>query len=246
MLPLIPIFIGAGGIAALVALLSSDSKKALHPEIKGMLAAAERTGDEQLIVEAALFADREKMPAVAQAIRKRLIGLNVENPNYVHTSPFPSIANDVQWTKFVNCSKAATPHAVTAAFHFGYFLFGVRRLVDLQIMRNPKQITFQGKRVWSGEWIPPWTLKRFLADTAEQYRVLTASVMDYAKRIGVNPILRASLGKIIDGRTVTLSGLLSVCHRAGFAGAQSWVRNAKDRAKFTATSEGFAKCNGIF
>jgi hypothetical protein len=214
-------------------------------DVARLLKQATDTGNPELVKQAAELAAKQGHAALAAAISKRYNGLLVERSTYTYKSPFPKIA-DAKWTRFVNCMKAASPYLVTPTFNFGLFAFAVRRLCDLKVMRNPKQIDFKGKRVWSADWVEPWTLKRFLADTASQYRLFVASNVDYGSRIVLTKALRQALGSVIDGQRVTLSGLLAVCHKAGFAGAQSWVKSAKDRIKFAATTAAFGKCNGIF
>lgn len=251
MAPIVPVIIvAAGSLIGAISFLMGQNPKARKlegstPEVDALLERARETGNVDFVRQAAEVASRAGLASLAAAISKRYNGLLVEGSTFTYRSPFPGVP-DAKWTRYVNCSKAAGPGVVTAAFCFGLFLFAVRRLCDLQVMRQPKQIDFRGKRVWSADWVAPWTLKRFLADSAGQYKLFVASNVDYAARIALTPSLRAVVGKVIDNHKVSLSGLLAVCHRAGFTGAQGWVANAKDRVKFAATTAAFQKCNGIF
>jgi hypothetical protein len=54
------------------------------------------------------------------------------------------------------------------------------------------------------------------------------------------------IGTEIEGKPITLSGLLGVVHVAGIAGLNGWLSDEKQRQKFTKTTEMFHKTTGIF
>lgn len=247
MVALVPLIVASSIVGAISLLMgrSEDTTLPAPDDVARLLKQAADTGNPELVKQAAELAARQGHASLAAAISKRYNGLLVERSTYTYRSPFPKVP-DAKWTRFVNCSKTASPYLVTASFNFGLFGFGVRRLCDLRLMSKPQQIEFKGKRVWSADWVAPWTLKRFLVDTASQYRLFVASNVDYGSRIVLTPKLRQCLGAVIDGQKVTLSGLLAVCHKAGFVGAQSWVGSQRDRQKFAATTAAFNRCNGIF
>jgi hypothetical protein len=55
------------------------------------------------------------------------------------------------------------------------------------------------------------------------------------------------VGTEVDGVPLTLSGVLSVAHRAGLPGLSSWVVNPRDRQRFSRnTTAYFTRGNGLF
>jgi hypothetical protein len=258
-IPVIPIIL-VGGLIGIIALLLDRKKEPtsklidkpidkepikLSPKIKVLVGKAEIEKNPKPLLVAAIVAKQEGNIPLANALKKRSDGMKVEQGLVVYKSPFPNVSPE-QWTKFANLSRAANPHSVTKDFHIGLFQFGARRLCDLKVMKNCRQETYQGKKVWTADWTPPWNLQKFLADTAYQYQLFANSNLDYGKKIAITPVLASMVGKEIDGKKVTLSGLLAVTRRAGFSGMQSWLKLPKDRRKFSTTTAEFNKLNGIF
>jgi hypothetical protein len=255
-IPVIPIIL-VGGLVGIIALLLDRKKEGtgtktidkepvkLSPQVKGLVNKAELEKDPKPLLVASVIAKKEGNLPLSKALKKRSDGMKVEQGLVVYKSPFPDVSAE-QWTKFANLSRAANPHSVTKDFHIGLFQFGARRLCDLKVMKNCRQENYQGKKVWTADWIPPWNLKKFLADTAYQYQLFANSNFDYGKKIAITPVLASMVGKEIDGKKVSFSGLLAVTRRAGFTGMQSWLKLSKDRRKFSTTTADFNKLNGIF
>lgn len=263
MAPIVPLLLGGGAIALIFALMGDKKAKAdtadktpgklpaktpdadLSPEVKADILKAETTKDPKHLKSAAAKAAKEGKPKQAKAIKKRYDGMRVETNAVTYKSPLSGV-DAKAWTAYVNCSKGASARTITPDFHMGLFAFGARRLVDLKVMKGPKRGVYKGRQVWTATWVPPLNINRFLADSALQYRLFVNSNADYSKRFLSTPALQKYIGTVIDGKKVTLSGILAICHKAGFAGAQQWLTKPKDRAKFAATTAAFKRCNGIF
>lgn len=232
-----------------------DAQKALPPvttedkefsqPVRDLIDKAEQTNDPAPLKEASEIAASEGKDAQAAALEKAYDGKRIESGGVTFTSPIANVKPEF-WTRYVNCVKGDNPRIITPGFALGLFLFGARRLVDLGIMRNPRQGTYQGKTVWTGDWTGNLDINKFLADSALQYQVFFASMRDYAARIRDTPAVKALIGRQVDGVPITLSGILGVAHRAGWSGMQKWFSSPADRAKFTATTKAFQDCNGIF
>jgi hypothetical protein len=65
-------------------------------------------------------------------------------------------------------------------------------------------------------------------------------------RGGVEAHCASVLGTEIEGQTATLSGLLAVARCAGLGGLATWVTDAKERVKFSFTTQAYRRCNGLF
>lgn len=69
----------------------------------------------------------------------------------------------------------------------------------------------------------------------------------YAKRI---PEIREKLGSYIgteiDGKQITLSGLVGIVSAGGMRGAKKWLDVPGDRTKYPQTTSIFNQTNGIF
>ncbi len=156
------------------------------------------------------------------------------------TRPFPTIPT-VAWERFVTIMAVAPRSQVTPRRRLGMFQLDARRLSDVGFMQAPKKVTIGSEMgVWAGEWMPPLTEEKFLASTPAQYTAFSRSMKLLA------PKAAPHVGKIIDGKTATLSGLLAAGHLAGDAGLESWVRDPAVRQKFSATTKNFERANGIF
>jgi hypothetical protein len=122
-------------------------------------------------------------------------------------------------------------------------MFGMdaRRLGDVGFMSRPRKTTIGGETgVWVGDWVAPLSTKKFLNSTPAQYEAFRRSVERMAPKLG------SFVGKVVDNKQCSLSGLLGVGHLAGEAGVESWVRDESVRKRFKGTTANFNRCNGIF
>lgn len=147
------------------------------------------------------------------------------------------------WLAFVKVHVNGNPQTVTPNFRLGVFEMTVRRLCDLGVLANPRLTQNYGWQVWDADWRNPKSLGEFLNDPLGQYELFAESIRQYA----FNRVLRDFIGTDIDGQRMTLSGALSVAHRAGLPGLCSWVEHTKDRQRFSAnTTSYFLKGNTLF
>jgi hypothetical protein len=153
--------------------------------------------------------------------------------------PIKGVSDDA-WLAFVKVH--ATQTKVTPTGRYGRFELSVPRLTDLGVMRKSHYGNENGRSLWAGEWNPPYTERRFLDDKFLQYRLFAESCGQYADDETVLELV----GKLVDGDSATLSGLLSVANRAGVKGLSSWFTDAKERETFSKTTELFKRANGIF
>ena len=219
--------------------------KVFSPPVQDKIKEAEETDNPEPLKEAADMAREEGKDSQAAALDKAYDGKRVESGTVVFKSPIANVKPEF-WTRFANCVKGDNPRKITPGFALGLYGFGARRLVDLGAMTDPHMGTYKGRSVWTGRWVPPLDINKFLADSALQYKLFYASMRDYAMRLRDNPAAKLLIGRQIDGVPITLSGILGVAHRAGWSGAMKWFASPSDRAKFTATTKAFKDCNGIF
>lgn len=151
---------------------------------------------------------------------------------------------DERWTKFANLFKGKVPDEISPAFHLGLFNIGFLRLRDLGLATEVKQAPYGGKVVWQGKFVPPMTVKSFLAQPAVQYKVFARDMKDRSDHIR-NRYAHV-LGETIEGQPVTLSGLLAAIKLAGARGFHSWVNDPAERRKFANTTAAYRTANGIF
>ena len=256
MAPIVPLII-AGGIVGLIAFFSGDKKSAASSKKTGLNTAglpakaqelikqADETGNTELLKEAAAIAAQAGNAQAAEAILKVYDGARVQDPSATFKSAISNVKNEY-WSRFVKCVMGDNPGAITDSFALGLFGFGARRLVDLKVMKDPRQTQYGGRSVWAGTWIPPLSMAKFLADRALQYQLFFVSMRDYAHRITNTPVARALIGTTLEGHQISLSGMLGVMHVAGWSGGLKWFSSPGDRARFPATTAAFLKCNGIF
>jgi hypothetical protein len=147
------------------------------------------------------------------------------------------------WVAFVKCFVNGNPHTITQSFRLGVFEMTVRRLCDLGAMANPRPTRHAGWQVWDADWQKPGSLVDFLNDPLGQYELFAESVRQYSN----DETVKGMVGTLVDGEPITLSGLLSVSHRAGLPGLSSWIVNPKDRVRFSRNTTAFFKRgNGLF
>lgn len=160
----------------------------------------------------------------------------------VFHSPIPE-ASDEQWARFVRLMQAGDVAAVTPTGQVGIFQTRLKRLEDLGLVRDVKRIQREGTPSWTATFRPPLTLARMLSDPLFQYRIFVASMKRYRDEILARH--RAAIGKEIEGKPATLSGLMAVSQHAGPALA-SWLANEADRRRFKQTTAAYGRTTGVF
>jgi hypothetical protein len=153
----------------------------------------------------------------------------------------PLVPFNLLWTKFLY-SIVRDVSDVTNG-HVGYFYFSWTRLVALKLATNLRK---EGKS-WAADIVPPPTLAEFLASSKLQYEAFVKSMLDYLPTL-TSPRYQLIIdsGTQINGKRVTLSGLLALAHAAGIDGLKSWLANPDDRAKHPNTTAVYMKSTGIF
>jgi len=170
-----------------------------------------------------------------------VFGFPEVKPAHFAESPIAAVPL-TDWKRFAK-SFINAENDVTDSFRYGIFEMSVRRLCDLGLMVKPHTTaTRSGKLVWLATWEAPWTLKTFLADHSAQYQTFCTSMVDYSHAEGVRDLV----GRAVDTRIATLSGLLAVAHRAGLQGLGTWFANGAEREAFSHTTALFQLVNGIF
>jgi hypothetical protein len=156
------------------------------------------------------------------------------------TNPFVGVPT-ASWERFVTIMAVSPRTHVTPRRRLGMFGLDARRLSDVGFMTTPRKVSIGSEcGVWSGEWMPPLTEPKFLASTPAQYEAFGRSM-----RLLV-PRATPHVGKVVNGKKATLSGLLAVGHLAGREGLESWAKDPVVRQKFGDTTKNFEKANGIF
>lgn len=150
---------------------------------------------------------------------------------------------NLKWTKFLY-SLVRDISDVTHG-HVGYFFFAWPRLVALKLATNLRKEEKDGRRTWTAEMVEPPTLEEFLKSSKLQYDAFVKSVIDYLPTLTA-PRFEAFIGKEIEGKRVSLSGLLAIAHVAGIEGLKSWLANAGDREKYPNTTGAYLKSTEIF
>jgi len=159
-------------------------------------------------------------------------------------SPIPGVS-DAQWKAYLRAlSDPNHQKKVSARNSLGAFFFTYPRLEDLGLVRNVRKVDKNGKQVYTGDFVPPLTLAKFLAEAPLQVKAMELSAKDYLPK--VKNVLGGYVGTQVEGQAVTLSGILAVAHRAGFKGAQSWFKDPRDRTKFPNTTAAYKAANGAF
>ncbi|HVZ70922.1 MAG TPA: hypothetical protein VHJ20_00990 [Polyangia bacterium] len=162
--------------------------------------------------------------------------------SFTYRSPIPE-ASDEQWARFVRLMQTGQLAAVTPSGQLGLFQTRVKRLQDLGLARDVRRVPGEGAARWTATFKPPLTLARLLSDPLLQYRVFAASMRRYRGEILERH--RDALGKEIEGKPATLSGLLAVAHHAG-PGLASWLTNPEDRRRFQKTTAAYGQTTGVF
>jgi len=155
-------------------------------------------------------------------------------------SPLPGVSA-LAWQRFVTVMVVAPRDHVTPRRRLGLFGMDGRRLCDVGFMRSPRKVTVGAETgVWTGEWVSPMGEQQFLASSGAQYEAFSRSMRRLAPKVAPH------VGRIIDGKKASLSGLLAAGHLAGEEGVLGWIADPQSRAKFRSTTANFGKANGIF
>lgn len=157
-------------------------------------------------------------------------------------SPLPE-ASDDQWARFVRLMQVGDVAAVTPTGQVGVFQTRLKRLEDLGLARDVRRASRDGSPRWSATFKPPLTLARLLADPLLQYRIFVVSMKRYRDEVLARH--RDAIGKEIEGKPATLSGLMAVSQHAGPA-LGSWIANEADRRRFQQTTAAYNRTTGVF
>lgn len=235
------------GIAAVVAavIAAQKAKSASMPaklpaDVKGVMAHKRPTRDE--LGRAAESADKSGYPQLAAALRARAKSA----PDLI-ASPWVDV-DSAAWTRFCRTIIADNrPGTFDPRGFYGMFRLGVRRLVDLGIMTNPRSRNVvtpdrRSVRVWNGDFIID--REKFMTSPGLQYQAFEKSMQLY--RMIVSEKYKQVVGLPIENRKATLSGLLALCHAAGSEGMGKWLLEREYRRKFKHVTEAYLKANGIF
>ena len=144
-------------------------------------------------------------------------------------SPLPGV-DDMTWTRFVLSMKVARTGSVSASGSLGMFELRPRRLADLGVLKNVHPDSGR----WVGDFIQPVTQKGFLSSPKMQYQVFVASMREYTKTL-------SQAAKT--AKAASLSGILSIVHRAGYSGVKKFLENGE---LFPETKALFDKVNWLF
>jgi len=141
----------------------------------------------------------------------------------------------------------------------GFMGTSLKRLKDLDYVTSLKSVPFEGSKPGSkgsatrgsatrkalvAEWKKPLSSETFLSDPELQYNVFMQSTKSHKEAIDKE--YKDYIGQKINGKTVTLSGLLAVAHLAGLPGLKGWLTHESDRQKFGATTQMFEATTGVF
>lgn len=246
------------GIAAVLLLVALTGKKdtdapteggkqkdstqgALPPFVQQII--VNRNASKEDLARAALEAKSAGYPQLAEALAKRITG-----GKSLISSPWKDVS-DAAWTRFARViSKGQKPSHINPKGFYGMFDLGVRRLVDLGVMRNPRSKTIPDPktgaqiRIWRGEWVVPED--KFLADPKLQYDLFSKSMELYRNIIAEK--YKQVIGLEINGQKATLSGLLALAHTCGAEGMYKWLTTPEMRERFTWVTKAYERANGIF
>lgn len=163
-----------------------------------------------------------------------------------HSLPSPlDGVSDGDWTAFESMMEDAS-NKVSPDWKLGRWKITARRLQDLGMAKDARQVNRDGKTVWIADFIPPLSMQIFVNDEHLQYDTFVKEMhflSDGIEKMG-------AAGKVpleIHGIVPTRSGLLAVAKLAGLQGLESFVKTgSKDWDKFPNTRDAFLKFNGMF
>jgi hypothetical protein len=224
---------------------SSAAVATAPPSTAPAVKAIVESGDPHKMVAAASAAQQAGQPQLAAELVKQARNAAVTGPKAIYPSPWPDV-DPAKWTLFVRAMRGSNQKEITPGYSLGLFGFGMRRLVDLGLASNPHKMDHGGKQVWDADWIPALQPgpEKFLDDAELQYKTFVKSMNLYASQIKAE--LPEAIGALLDGKPVTMSGLLALAHRAGWAGMKAWSTDPKVRAEHKQSTAVFNKLNGVF
>ena len=153
-------------------------------------------------------------------------------------------ASDEQWARFVRLMQVGDVAAVTPTGQVGIFQTRLKRLEDLGLVRDVRRLQHAGAAPsWTATFRPPLTLARLLSDPLLQYRIFVVSMKRYRDEVLARH--RDVIGKEIEGKPATLSGLMAVSQHAGPA-LGSWIASEADRKRFKQTTAAYDRTTGVF
>src|SRR5204863_9592871 len=132
--------------------------------------------------------------------------------------------------------------AVTPTGQVGVFQTRLKRLEDLGLVREVRRVQRGGSPNWTATFRPPLTLERLLSDPLLQYRIFVISMKRYRDEVLARH--RDAIGKEIEGKAATLSGVMAVSQHAGRALA-SWLASDADRQRFKQTTAAYGRPTGV-
>ena len=158
-------------------------------------------------------------------------------------SPLPE-ASDAQWARFVRLMQVGDVAAVTPTGQVGIFQTRLKRLEDLGLVSDVRRVHHAGTAPsWTATFRPPLTLARLLSDPLLQYRIFVVSMKRYRDEVLARH--RDAIGKVIEDKPATLSGLIAVSQHAGPA-LGSWIASEADRKRFKQTTAAYSRTTGVF
>jgi len=155
-------------------------------------------------------------------------------------SPLPGVPM-AAWERFLAVMVVAPKTCRTRRGRLGYFGTDARRLADVSFVERPRKCRVGGEEgVWTGDWVAPLTEEKFLGSAEAQLEAFARSNRRMVAKAAPH------VGRIVDGKRASMSGLLAVGHLAGEDGIAGWVSDPAVRQRFTATTKNFERANGIF
>jgi len=185
------------------------------------------------LLQAAKLSDESGYPQLGEVLRQK-----AEGAKKLIESPWKDVTSSA-WTRFA--STVAGPYKVNSINPkgmFGLFQLTVRRLTDLGIMSEPKKTN----GAWTGTWVVP--MEKFLTDATLQYATFARS-MDLYRAI-IAEKYKQVIGATLEGKLITLSGLLAVAHMAGAEGLGKWIVDPEQRKRFEHVTAAYKQATGIF
>jgi hypothetical protein len=228
-----------------IILLASTRSRAASPDSEILARAARKRATKKELEEARAVCRRLGLSRTEEALRKR-IELRIMEPEIVSRvrglrplrSPFPDVSDEA-WTEYTR--RMVKGRAGERGPRGGLGMFGVtmRALVDAGLAHSPRKSA-------TGEWTATFrggmTEEKFLGSPRVQYRAFRKITKDSRNDVESS----GALGREIEGRRATLSGLLAVAHHAGRRGLGKWIEGTPPREKFPATLGAYLGVNGLF
>jgi hypothetical protein len=222
----------------LKAVIAVRAHNANASDLRNAAAKAEQCGHASLA--AALRDEAAVLGAAEEFAEAEGVSVDAEP---LYASPVREVSDD-KWTAYVKRSRTARPSAVSGDNRMGCYAMTARELADAGWMLDAHKGEYNGRLCWLGTWAPERNEMAFLRSPSEQYDALAA-----LSRIHAQVIERKHddlIGREIEGKPASLSGLMGVCRRSGLGGLPGWAASAEQRKKFPETTAQYARLNGIF